>query len=108
MAYFHRNGLHFEAVLTHFQAHHTGLAVQGFVLVEDEVAYAVIDFVAAVFLDGLEGVGMVAHEHVSTSQNEHMGIVPLAENGLLLMLLPPVEADDDDGCGVLLAEVVHT
>ena len=108
MAYFHRDGLHFETVLTHFQTHHTGLAVQGLVLVEDEVAHAVIDLVAAVFLDGLEGVGMVAHEHVGTSQNEHMGIVPLAENGLLLMLLPPMEADDDDGCGVQLAEMVHS
>ena len=45
MAYFHRDGLHFEAVLTHFQTYHTGLAVQGFVLVEDEVAHAVIDLV---------------------------------------------------------------
>ena len=82
MAYFHRDGLHFEAVLTHFQTYHTGLAVQGFVLVEDEVAHAVIDLMAAVFLDGLESMGVVTHEHVCTSQNEHVGIVTLTENGL--------------------------
>ena len=108
MAYFHGDGLHFETVATHSQAHHTSLAVQGFVLVEDEVAHAVIDLMTAVFLDGLEGVGVVTHEHVGTSQYEHVGIVPLTENRLQLMLLPPMEADDDDGCGVLLAEMVHT
>ena len=91
MAYFHRDGFHFEALGTHFQAHHTGLAVQGLVLVEDEVAHAVIDLVAAIVLDSLEGVGVVAHEHIGTSQNKHVGIVTLTENGLQLMLLPPME-----------------
>ena len=108
MAYFHWDGLHFEAVLTHFQTYHTGLAVQGFVLVEDEVAHAVIDLVAAVVLDGLEGVGVMAHEHVGSCQNELVGVVSLTENGLQRMFLPPVEADDDDGGGVLLAKMVHT
>ena len=82
MAYFHWDGLHLEAVVSHFQAHHTGLAVQGFVLVEDEVAHAVIDLMTTVVLDGLEGVGMVAHEHVSPSQYEHVGVVTLTGNGL--------------------------
>ena len=107
MAYFHRDGLHFEAVAAHFQTYHTGLAVQGLVLVENEVTHAVIDLMATVFLDGLEGVGVVTHEHVGTCQNEHVGIVPLTENGLQLMLLSPMETDDDDGCGVLLSEMVH-
>ena len=108
MAYFHWDGLHFETVLAHFQTHHTGLAVQWFVLVEDEVAHAVIDLVTTVVLDGLESVGMVTHEHVGTCQHEHVGVMSLAENGLQRMLLPPVEADDDDSCGVLLAEMEHT
>ena len=62
MAYFHWDGLHLEAVLAHFQAHHTSLTVQGFLLVEDEIAHAVVDGMTAVVLDGLEGVGMVADE----------------------------------------------
>ena len=82
MAYFHRDGFHFEAVAAHSQTHHAGLAVQGLVLVEDEVAHAVIDLMAAVFLDGLEGVGVVTHEHIGASQNKHVGIVPLTEYGL--------------------------
>jgi hypothetical protein len=82
MAYFYRDGLHIEAVLAYLQAHHTGLAVQGFVLVEDEIAHAVIDLMTTVVLDGLEGVGMVAHEHVSPSQDEHVGVVTLTGNGL--------------------------
>ena len=51
---------------------------------------------------------MVTHEHVGTCQHEHVGVMSLAENGLQRMLLPPVEADDDDSCGVLLAEMEHT
>ena len=108
MAYFHRDAFHFEAVAAHSQTHHAGLAVQGFVLVEDEVAHAVIDLVAAVVLDGLEGVGVMAHEHIGTRQHEHVGIVTLTENGLQLMLLPPMERDDDDGRRVLLTEMVHS
>ena len=91
MAYFHRDGFHFEAVLAYLQTHHAGLAVQRLVLVEDEVAHAVIDLVAAIVLDSLEGVGVVAHEHIGTRQHEHVGIVTLTENGLQLMLLPPME-----------------
>ena len=82
MAYFHRDGLHFEAVLTHFQTYHTGLAVQGFVLVEDKVAHAVIDLVAAVVLDGLEGVCMMAHQHVGTCQNQLVSLEALARHRL--------------------------
>ena len=82
MAYFHGDGLHFETVTPHSQPYHTGLAVQGFVLVEDEVAHAVIDLSAAIVFDGLEGVGMVAHKHVGTSHHEHVGVVTLTEYGL--------------------------
>ena len=82
MAYFHGDGLHFETVATHSQPYHTGLAVQGFVLVEDEVANAVVDLTTTIVLDGLESVGMVAHEHVGTSHYKHMGVVPLTEYGL--------------------------
>ena len=56
MAYFHRDGFHFEAVAAHSQTHHAGLAVQRLVLVEDEVAHAVVDLVAAVVLDGLRSL----------------------------------------------------
>ena len=63
---------------------------------------------AAVFLDGLESMGVVTYEQVSTRQHEHVGIVTLTENGLQLMLLPPMERDDDDSCGVLLTKMVHS
>ena len=82
MAYFHGDGLHFETVATHSQPNHTGLVVQGLVLVEDEVANAVVDLTTTVVLDGLEGVGMMAHEHVGTSHHEHVGVVTLTEHGL--------------------------
>ena len=108
MAYFHRDGFHVEAVVTHFQPHYTGLAVQRFGLVEDEVADAVIDMMATIVLDGLEGVGMVAYEHVGTCQYEHVGIVFLTGYRLQFVFCAPMEGDDDDGGGVLLTKMVNT
>jgi hypothetical protein len=62
MAYFHWDSLYYKAVATHFQAHHAGLAIQGGRLVEDEIAYAIVDGMTIVVFDGLEGVGMVTDE----------------------------------------------
>ena len=107
MAYFHGDGLHFETVATHSQPNHTGLAVQGFVLVEYEIAHTVIDLMTAVFLYGLEGVGVVTHKYVGTSQYEHVGIVALTGYGLQFVLCTPVEGNNDNGCGVLLTKMVH-
>ena len=58
-------------------------------------------------LDGLEGVGMVAHKHIGTSQYEHVGIVALTGYGLQFVLCTPVEGNNDNGCGVLLTKMVH-
>ena len=38
------------------------MGVDGILLVEDEVADAVVDSVAVVILDGLQGMGVVADE----------------------------------------------
>ena len=62
MAYFHWDGLHFKTVATHFQTHHAGLAIQEGKLVEDEIAYAIVDGMTVVVFDGLESVGMVTDE----------------------------------------------
>ena len=90
MANFHRDGFHVKTVATHSQTHHTGLAVQRFGLVEDEVADAVIDLMATEVLDGLEGVGMVAYEYVGTCKDEHVGIVFLTGYGLQFVFCAPM------------------
>ena len=46
------------------EAHDAGFAVEGFRGVEDEVADAVVDLVAVIVFDGLQGVGVMADEHV--------------------------------------------
>jgi hypothetical protein len=90
LTYFNRNRLHIEAIATDSQAHHAGLAVQGFRLVEDEVANAIVDGMPAVILDGLEGMGVVTHEHVSSSEDKHVGIMTLTGYGLQFVFLSPV------------------
>ena len=91
MAYFHWDGLHFKAVATHFQTHHAGLAIQGGRLVEDEIAYAIVDGMTIVVFDGLEGVGMVTDEHVGASETEHVCIMALTGYRLQLVFCAPVE-----------------
>ena len=103
MAYLNWQGLDAETVGGDAQSHHRGTGVEGLRLVEDEVADAVVDLSAAIVLDTLQGMGMVAHEHVGAGMHEHVGIMALAGYGLQLVLLTPMEADDDDGGGVLLA-----
>ena len=56
------------------QLHHTGFTVQWLVLVEDEVAYAVVDRFTLIGLYGLQRVGMVADECVGTRVNEPVSL----------------------------------
>ena len=105
-----RDSFRLEAVLFFGDAetHDAGLAVKGFRGVEDEIADAVVDLVAVVVLDGLQGVGVVADEHVSAGMYQHVGIVALQGYGLQRVFTAPVERDDDDGCGVGLSESENT
>ena len=73
-------------------------------MVEDEVADAVVDLVAVIVFDGLQGVGVMTDEDVGTGTDEHMGIVTLTGHGLQGVFAAPVERDDDDGGGVGLSE----
>ena len=51
--YFYGNGLCFNSVSAHFQSHHTGFGVYWFVLVEDEIAHAVVYLFAVKVLNAL-------------------------------------------------------
>ena len=73
------------------EAHDAGLAVEGLRGVEDEVADAVVDLVATIVLDGLQGVGVMADEDVGSSVDQHVGIVTLTGHGRECMLATPVE-----------------
>ena len=98
----YRDGFHLETILFFCdgEAHDAGLAVEGLRGVEDEVADAVVDLVTVIVLDGLEGVGVMADEHIGSSVYQHVGIVTLTRHGLQCMFASPVKRDDDDGCGV--------
>ena len=60
--------------------------------------------VTVIVLDGLQGVGVMADEHIGSSVYQHVGIVPLTGYGLQRMFATPVERDDDDSGGVSLTE----
>ena len=81
-----------------------GLAVDGVLGVEDEVANAVVDFVATVLLDGLQGVGVVADEDVGSGVDERVGLHPLLRYGPEAVFFSPMQCDDDDGLRLLLPE----
>ena len=87
-----------------FQADHAGAGVDGALLVEDEVADAVVDAVAVIVLDGLQGVGVVADKHVGAGINELAGFLPLLGNGFQGVFSAPVKAHDDIGFGLRLAQ----
>ena len=91
LANLYRDGLNVEAVLLHVDAHHAGTRIQRAVLVEDEVADAVLDAVPAKVLNGLQCVGVVAHQQVGTGQNELVGINTLTGYGLQRVLAAPVQ-----------------
>ena len=78
---FHRNRLYLGGFPRDFQADHAGAGVDGALLVEDEVTDAVVDAVAVVVLNGLQGVGVMADEHVSAGINQLAGFLPLLGDG---------------------------
>ena len=101
---FHGNRLYQGGFSRDFQADHAGPGVDGALLVEDEVADAVVDAVAVVILDGLQGVGVMADEHVGSGINQLAGLLALLGNGLQGMFAAPMEADDDIGFGLRMAQ----
>ena len=101
---FHGNHLYFGGFPCDFQADHAGAGVDGTLLVEDEITDAVVDAVAVVILDGLQGVGVVADEHVGTGINQLTGFLALLGNGFQSVLSSPVKTDDDVGIRLRLAQ----
>ncbi len=101
---FHGNHLYFGGFPRDFQADHAGAGVDGALLVEDEVADAVVDAVAVVILDGLQGVGVMADEDVGSGINQLAGLLALLGNGFQSVLSSPVKTDDDIGFGLRLAQ----
>ena len=87
---FYRDGFYDEIVFFDAETYDTGSAVQGLLLIEDEVADAVVDFSTVIVFNGLKGVGMMTDKHIGTCQNELMGFQPLTGNGLQGMLTAPV------------------
>ena len=83
-----------------FQADHAGAGIDGTLLVEDEVADAVVDAVAVVVLDGLQGMGVMADEHVGSGINQLAGLLALLGNGFQGVFSSPVKAHDDIGFGL--------
>ena len=48
-----RDGFHLEIIFHNVHADYTGMTIQGFALIEDEIADTVVDFVALEVFDGL-------------------------------------------------------
>ena len=82
-------------------------AVDGLLLVEDEVADAVEDGLAGDDFGGLQGVGVVPDETVGTGLDERTGFLPLLGQGSEGVFPSPVEGDDDVAFGFLAAKGVH-
>lgn len=100
LADFHGNRLYMGGFPRDFQADHAGAGVDGLLLVEDEVADAVINAVTVVILDGLQGMGVVADEHVGSGINQLAGLLALLGNGFQGVFSAPVKTDDDIGFGL--------
>ena len=62
--YLYRDGFHVRVVCRKHQSYHTSASVDGFGLVENKVAYAVIDGATPVLFDGLQGVGVMANKEI--------------------------------------------
>ena len=75
--------------------HHACLRVDRFLLVEDEVADAVIDGFPFVLFDGLHGMGVMANQGIGTGVNQLMGLPALLGCRLQGMLCSPMQGDDD-------------
>ena len=101
------NGLEQGRFFCNGDLHHASTGIEGTLLVEDEVADAVVDGTALVVLDGLKGMRMVADEGVGTSVYQRTGLKALLGDGLEGMLPTPVQGDEDDAMGVCSLQPLH-
>ena len=76
------NGCCYDAVFGYFNFYDAGFAVDGLLLVEDEIADAIVDGLASVVLNGLQRVGVVTYQSISTGSNQAVGIQSLIGHGL--------------------------
>ena len=106
VADFDGDGVRRDGVSGDVQLDDGGTRVERLRLVEDEVADAVVDGAAAVGLDGLQRVGVVAHQGVGSGIDEAVGLHALGGNGLGRVFTAPVEADDDGTAGMLALQAL--
>ena len=91
MADFYRDGFYNEIILFYLQLDDAGATVDGLVLVEDEVANAVIDLLTSEIFDSLEGVGVMAYQDIGASLYQLVGLQSLTGYWLQGMFATPME-----------------
>lgn len=90
ITYFYWYCLCFYIVAAHFQFHNTCFGVQWFVLVEDKVAHAVVDFLAMKIFDGLQRVSVMTYQYVGSGAYQLVGIPTLTAHRLQRVFAAPV------------------
>ena len=95
VSYFNRNRLYLNRVMGNFNLYHTSLCVDGVGLVEDKVAYAVVDGLTLVVFYRLQSVSMVSNDDISTCVYDGMCLASLTDGWLQLVLYTPVWTYDN-------------
>ena len=80
--------------------YHAGTGVDGFRLVKDEVADAVVDGLSLVVFYGLQGVGVMTDDAVGACINDGSCLSALPRCGFQFMFYAPVWTDNDVRRGV--------
>lgn len=88
---FYRDGFHGETVFSYLHPDDAGLAVEWLLLIEDKVAYAVVDGMVMIVFDGLQRVGMVTHEDVGSCLYQHVSLQTLTGHRLEGVFASPVQ-----------------
>ena len=95
-----RNGIGHCFFCGDAQADDAGVGVEWFLLVEDEVADAVEDGLAAIGFSGLKGMCVVTDDDISAGIDERMSLQPLLGQRAQCMLSAPVQINDDNCDGI--------
>ena len=88
--------------------HDTCQGVLRSALIEDKVAYAIVNHMPLIVFHGLQDMGMMAYQDVGTRINEQMSLLILARQDPLVMLPTPMQTHDNIGCGILLTNLSYT
>ena len=101
------DGRGLDVVFADFYLYYAGFAVQGFLLIEDEIADAVVDVVATIVLYALQGVSVMADQGISTGINDTVGLQTLAWYRLQGMFCSPVERDKYHSLRVIVLDAAY-